>query len=153
GLTYDPDDHVVFVSDKNDGSLTAFDTAASPQPRMLKIAGETGNVVYDPSTMTVRVAARTPDQLAEVDARTGAVTLRTELPGCKGAHGVYLEPEARLAFVACEDNGRLSTVDLTTNRQVATIAVRKNPDVLAYDPGLRRLYVASESGVVTVFGL
>ncbi len=27
------------------------------------------------------------------------------------------------------------------------------PDVLAFDPGMRRLYVASESGVVAVFEL
>ncbi len=31
--------------------------------------------------------------------------------------------------------------------------VGRFPDVLAFDPGLHRLYVASESGVVTVFDL
>lgn len=30
-------------------------------------------------------------------------------------------------------------------------AVGREPDVLAFDPGLRRLYVASESGEVRVF--
>jgi DNA-binding beta-propeller fold protein YncE len=153
GLAYDPDDRAVFASDKNAGNLTAFDAPVGPQARTIELAHETGNVVYDPSTMTVRAAARTPDQLAEVDPRTGAVTSRIELPGCKGAHGVYLEPDARLAFVACEDNGRLSTVDLTSNRQGETTPVGKTPDVLAYDPGLHRLYVASESGIVSVFEL
>jgi len=153
GLAYDRNDRVVYVSNKNAGSLTAFEATAVPQPQTIDVADETGNVVYDPTTMTVRVAARTPDQLAEVNPRSGEVTSRLELPGCKGAHGVYLEPEANLAFVACEDNGRLSTVDLTNNRQRDTTTVGKTPDVLAYDAGLHRLYVASESGIVTVFEL
>jgi YVTN family beta-propeller protein len=153
GLAYDPNERVVYASNKDAGSLTAFDATATRQPRTIEVADETGNVVYDPTTMTVRVAARTPDQLAEVNPRSGEVTSRIGLPGCKGAHGVYLEPEAKLAFVACEDNGRLSTVDLTTNRQSELEPVGRNPDVLAYDPGLHRLYVASESGVVTVLEL
>jgi YVTN family beta-propeller protein len=153
GLAYDPNHRVVNVSNKNAGSLTAFDATEPPQPRTIKVADETGNVVYDPTTMTVRVAARTPDQLAEVNPRSGEVTSRTELPGCKGAHGVYVESDARLAFVACEDNARLSVVDLTTGRQRETASVGRNPDVMAYDPGPHRLYVASESGVVTIFEL
>src|SRR5262249_7200881 len=120
GLAYDPDDRVVFVSNKNAGSLRAFDPAGLAQPRTMKVANETGNVVYDPTTMTVRVAARTPDQLAEVNPRSGEVTSRIELPGCKGAHGVYPEPDAKLAFVAFEDNRRPSTVDLPTNPQPDT---------------------------------
>jgi hypothetical protein len=32
------------------------------------------------------------------------------------------------------------------------LAVGEDPDVLALDQSLRRLYVAAESGVVTVFG-
>lgn len=153
GLAYDPNDRVVYVSNKNAGSLTAFDATAAPQPRPIEVADETGNVVYDPTTMTVRVAARMPNQLAEANPRSGEVTSRIELPGCKGAHGVYLEPEAKLAFIACEDNARLSTVDMTTNRQRDTMSVGKTPDVLAYDPRLHRLYVASESGIVSVFEL
>jgi DNA-binding beta-propeller fold protein YncE len=42
-------------------------------------------------------------------------------------------------------------VDLRHHRQIAAASVGDNPDVLAYDPGLGRLYVAAESGVVTAF--
>jgi YVTN family beta-propeller protein len=153
GLAYDPNDRVVYVSNKDAGSLTTFEATAAPQPRTIEVADETGNVAYDRTTMTIRVAAKTPDQLAEVNPQSGEVTSRLELHGCKGAHGLYLEPEANLAFAACEDNGRLATVDLTTNRQLDTTSVGKSPDVLAYDPVLHRLYVASESGVVTVLEL
>jgi DNA-binding beta-propeller fold protein YncE len=153
GLAYDGDDGRVFVSDKDAGALTAFGTPNDPRTQTIKLGHETGNVVYDPITRTVWAAAGTPDQLAAVDPRTEAVSSRIMLPGCRGAHGVYLEPDARLAFVACGENAQLSVVDLSMARQRVTSRVGANPDVLAYDPGLHRLYVASESGVVTVFEL
>lgn len=38
-------------------------------------------------------------------------------------------------------------------RVLSVHAVGRDPDVLAFDPGVRRLYAASESGVVSVFEL
>ena len=34
---------------------------------------------------------------------------------------------------------------------LSTYQVGEDPDVLAYDPGLKRLYVSVESGTVTIF--
>ena len=56
-----------------------------------------------------------------------------------------------MAFVASEDNNKLAVVDLTNMQVLATYPVGKDPDVLAFDPGLKRLYVSAESGNVTVF--
>jgi DNA-binding beta-propeller fold protein YncE len=58
---------------------------------------------------------------------------------------------ARLAFVAGEENNKLALVDLTNMQVLATYPVGKDPDVLAFDPDLKRLYVSAESGNVTVF--
>ena len=45
---------------------------------------------------------------------------------------------------------RLLVVDLRTMRVTSSFPVGSKPDVLAFDPGLGRLYVAGETGVVTV---
>jgi len=58
-----------------------------------------------------------------------------------------------VAFVACDDNSKLLLVDMTDMHVLSVHDVGRDPDVLAFDPGLRRLYVASESGVVAVFEL
>ena len=58
---------------------------------------------------------------------------------------------ARLAFVAGEQNHKLALIDLTNMQVLATYPVGKDPDVLAFDPGLKQLYVSAESGNVTVF--
>src|SRR5215210_7575912 len=55
-------------------------------------------------------------------------------------------------FVACDGNATLLVVDLRTGRVTGRFRVGDDdPDVLDFDAGLRRLYVAAESGVVAVF--
>jgi DNA-binding beta-propeller fold protein YncE len=53
--------------------------------------------------------------------------------------------------VAGEENNRIAVIDLNDMHVLATYPVGKDPDVLAFDTGLKRLYVSAESGNVTVF--
>ena len=76
---------------------------------------------------------------------------RYPLTGCKGSHGLLIDAERRLAFAACEDNSKLVVFDLETKKATATLSVGADPDVLAFDRGLHRLYVSAESGVISIF--
>jgi DNA-binding beta-propeller fold protein YncE len=62
-----------------------------------------------------------------------------------------IDASRRLAFVACDGNDRLLTLDLRQMRVTGSASVGGSPDVLAFDDSLRRLYVAAESGDVAVF--
>jgi YVTN family beta-propeller protein len=151
GVAYDPDDALVFVSDKNGGSITVVSAATGKATHTIRVGDEIGNVAYDPVARLVYAAARTPDELVAIDPSSEHVTSRIRLWGCDGAHGVYIDSVTDRAFIACERNARLVTVDLTRRTQTARSSVGQNPDVLAYDATLHRLSVASESGVVSVF--
>ena len=87
-----------------------------------------------------------------IDPRTNRIVRRVALPGCSSGHGLDLDTPRRLAFVACEGNATLLTLDLRTMKVTGAARVGSGPDVLSFDPSLRRLYVAAESGVVAVFG-
>lgn len=82
---------------------------------------------------------------------TVKIVARYPMPGIETPHGVAVDLSARLAFVAGEGNDKLALVDLTNMQVLATYPVGKDPDVLAFDPGLKWLYVSAESGNVTVF--
>jgi hypothetical protein len=99
------------------------------------------------------VAASGPDQLVEVQPMTGAITTMIALPGCSGAHGLRLHPDEQSALVACEGNDVLARVDLIGDHAVSIAPTGAGPDALAVDPGLSWLYVAAESGDLTVFDL
>ena len=81
------------------------------------------------------------------------IVSRYKLPGCKGAHGFYIDEETHYAFITGEDNGSYIVFDLIAKKVIFTGKVGDEPDVIAFDKGYHFLYVASESGIVSVFEL
>ncbi|MER6123094.1 YncE family protein [Streptomyces sp. NPDC001795] len=149
GLAYDPGHHTVWTTNESGGSETVVDATTGAVRGTVTLGGEAGNVAYDPTTRQMLVDVQTRNELAVIDPTALHITRRMPLPGCGHDHGLTLAPADRLAFVACDGNARLLTVDLTTWRVTGSDQVGQDPDVLAYDPAARHLYVAAESGWVT----
>jgi DNA-binding beta-propeller fold protein YncE len=156
GVGWDPVDQIVGVSDQADGAVSLIDRAGDGTRRPVALGVETGNVVFDPSRglfWASVVNARPPDQLAAIDPAAARVTMRIDLPGCSGAHGLRLHPDGQSAFVACENNDLLARVDLDGAHAAVTQPTGAGPDVLSVDPGLGVVYVAAESGDLTAFDI
>lgn len=88
-----------------------------------------------------------------IDPVTDAVVGRHGVDGCRGNHGMALDPERRRAFLSCEGNDTLTVLNLDTHRPIAHLRMAKGADVVMYDAGLRRIYVACASGFISVFQL
>ncbi len=152
GLAFDPKTRHVFVSDESGSRDTVIDTRTDRIVARVALGGEAGNTQYDPRSGHMFVAVQTRNQLVEIDPRTNVIVGRYDLPGCLHAHGVAIDVDARAAYVACEINATVVKLDLRGPRRVtAKSSVGIGVDVLALDSGLHRLYVASESGIVSVF--
>lgn len=151
GVTYEPQTQRVFVSNKAGGSVSGFGARSGDRVGEVDLGGEVGNVQYDSGTGLVLANAQGRGELVSVDPGHLTISDRLTLPGCEGNHGLLIDAQHRLAFIACEGNARLLVVDLTAMEVVDDLAAGDGPDVLAFDPSMRRLYVASESGVVSVF--
>lgn len=151
GIAYAPAEQKVFVSDESGGTDLVIDARTNTRRSIIALGGEAGNSHYDSVSHCVIVAVQTRNQLVAIDPATERIVARYDLPGADHPHGFALDEAGRLAFVSCEGNAKLLVVDLRTMRVVATHTVGDDPDVLAWDPVWRRLYVASESGVVSVF--
>ena len=116
----------------------------------MHLGGEAGNVQYDAGSGRVLADVRTRDQVAMIDPRSNRIVRRIGVPGCDHPHGLLVDSPRRLAFVACDGNARLLTLDLKTMKFSGALGVGDNPDVLAFDTASKRLYVSAESGVVAV---
>ena len=90
------------------------------------------------------------NQLVVIDPVEMKIISRYPLPSVENPHGIALDVVGRLAFVAGEENHSLAVFDLKAAKLIAVHRVGDDPDVLAYDAGLRTLYVSAESGTVTV---
>ena len=150
GLAFAAEAGKVFVSDEFGRREIVIDASTNRRRAAIPLGGEAGNTQYDSAGRQILVAVQTRNELVAIEPQSERITGHYPLAGADHPHGVLIDSPARLAFVANEGNGKLLVVDLRTMRVTSEYAVGREPDVLAFDPGLRRLYVASESGVVTV---
>ncbi len=151
GIAFDPRSERIFVSDEFGKTVTAIDAPGLRQVGKIEIGGTVGNTHYDPTSRMILTADESSDELLEIDPATLHITERIKLPGCRGAHGFVVGQKPHFAYVTGEDNASLVAVDLTARDVIQKFSVGRGPDVLAIDKGLGILYVASESGVVSVF--
>lgn len=151
GLAYDPRTQAIFVSDESGSADAVIDARTDRLRARVPLGGNAGNTQDDARSGHIFVAVETRDELAEIDPTTLAIVRRYPLPGCIRGHGVAIDSARRVVYVTCELNSAIVRVNLRTGGVDARSTVGLWPDVLALDAATSRLYVASESGVVTVF--
>ena len=151
GIAYAPGPKRVFVSDEHGDADAVIDTATNSLIATIPLGGGAGNTVYDPGSGHILVAVHGKNELVAIDPDAAKIIGRYPLNGLENPHGIALDFAGRLAFVAGEENAKLAVVDLAAMKVLATYSVGEDPDVLAFDPGLKLLYVSAESGQVTVF--
>jgi len=152
GLAYAPDARRVFVSDESGaGRELVIDAAADSVVGTVELGGEAGNTLWDPVTGRILVAVQTRAEIAAIDATTDRIVGRYPVTGSERPHGLAVDAARKLLFVADEGKAQLFVLALPSMEVVAHYAVGDDPDVLALDSSLGRLYVACESGVVNVF--
>ena len=151
GMAYDPTDHKLFVSDELGQNDAVIDTRTQQRIAEIPIGGNVGATAYDPVSHRILVEAETLNQLVVLDPVTDQITGRYDLPGCQDSQSLLVDEQQDLAFVGCETNSVVLMVDLHSMHILATQPVGAGPDLMALDSGWHSLYVASESGVVSVF--
>ena len=154
GLAYDPRSGRVFVSNNAGVGVGVVDVAMARALPGIDIGGGAGNMQYDTGSGHVLVAVHGQGFVADIDPATSKVASRLPLQGVKTCHGLLVASSLRLAFAACGADGpALVVFDLRARRQMLILPLPAYVDVLAFDPGLQRLYAASSTGAVTVFAV
>jgi len=152
GLAYAPHVRRVFVSDESGaGRELVIDAVSDTVLGSVELGGEAGNTIWDPVTGRILVAVQTRAEIVAINAATMKIVARYPVAGSARPHGLAIDARRKLLFVADEEKAELFVIELPSMRVLAHHAVGENPDVLAVDPGLGRLYVGCEAGVVNVF--
>jgi YVTN family beta-propeller protein len=151
GIAYASKVNKLYVSDLHGKTDTVIDANTNQRLTTIALGGGAGNTQYDSVSEHIFVTVHGQNQLAEIDPTKDQVIARYPISGCSEPHGLLIDSEHRLAFVACEENAKLAVFDLEAKKMTATHSVGADPDVLAFDKGFGRLYVSAESGIITIF--
>jgi YVTN family beta-propeller protein len=151
GIAYAAPFHKAYVSNERAKAESVIDVNSDTIVKVLRFDSETGVPQYDPVARKVYVNLQDRDTLAVIDPATDTVVDNYRVDGCRGNHGMAIDAERRRAFLSCEGNDTLTVVDLEAHQAIAHLPMAKGADVVMYDPGLGRIYVACGSGSISVF--
>jgi DNA-binding beta-propeller fold protein YncE len=143
--------HKLYVSDERGKAQAIVDVRTDEIVKTLHFDSETGMPQYDPIAKKVYVNLQDQDTFAIIDPATDEVVGRYPVGRCKGNHGMTLDPEHHRAFLACEGNELMTVFNLDSHQPIAFLQMAGGPDVIKFDPGLKRIYVACSSGAISVF--
>src|SRR5258705_486320 len=79
-----------------------IDAKTNQQLSVIPLGGEAGNTVYDSVGRRILVAVHGKNELVSIDPASAKIVARTPLPGIENPHGIALDVDGRLAFVAGE---------------------------------------------------
>jgi DNA-binding beta-propeller fold protein YncE len=151
GIAYAAPFHKVYVSDERAHAEAVVDTRKDAIVTTLHFQSETGNPRYDPISKRIYVNLQDKDVIAEIDPGTDKEVAEYAVGECRGNHGMALDVEHRLAFLSCEDNNLMTVFRLDSHQPIASLPQAKGGDVIAFDAGLKRIYVACYEGAISVF--
>jgi len=151
GITYAPPFHKIYVSDERAKAEAVVDVTKDEIITTIHFESETGNPRYDPISKHVFVNLQDKNVIAEIDPATDKPVAEYPVGKCRGNHGMALDSEHRLAFLSCEENDLMTVFRLDTHEPIAYFPQAKGGDVIAFDPGLKRIYVACYDGAISIF--
>ena len=151
GIAYAAPFHKIYVSDERAKAEAVVDVMKDEIVTTIHFESETGNPRYDPVSKRVYVNLQDKNVIAEIDPATDKQVAEYPVGKCRGNHGMALDSEHRLAFLSCEENDLMTVFSLDTHEPIAYFPQAKGGDVIAFDPGLKRIYVACYEGAISVF--
>src|SRR5437867_5671493 len=151
GSAYAAPFHKLYVSDERGKAEAIVDVNKDEIVKTLHFDSETGMPQYDSVARKVYVNLQDQNIFAVIDPATDEVVGRYPVGRCKENHGMTLDPEHHRAFLSCEGNELMTVFDLDKNQPIAFLPMAGGSDVIKFDPGLKRIYVACYSGAISVF--
>jgi DNA-binding beta-propeller fold protein YncE len=151
GSTYATPFHKLYVSDERGKAEAVVDVQKDEIINTLHFDSETGMPQYDPVARKVYLNLQDQNIFAVIDPATDKIVARYPVGRCKGNHGMALDPEHHRAFLSCEGNELMTVFDLDKNAPIAFLEMPGGPDVIKFDAGSSRIYVACYSGAIEVF--
>ena len=150
GTAYAAPFHKLYVSDETAKAVAVVDVKRDEILKTLRFDSETGMPQYDSVGKKIYVNLQDQNILAVIDPENDQVVGMHPVGKCKGNHGMALDPEHRRAFLACEESSLLTVFDLEKNEPIAYFPLPGGADVVKFDPGLNRIYVACYSGAIAI---
>jgi YVTN family beta-propeller protein len=150
GIIYEPSNQLVYVASSDAMLATLIDPASQKSIGTISLGGKPEFAAFDPETKLIYQNLADTNTVVAVDLAKRSITQRWPLEGCEMPTGMAMDHAERRLFIACGKSSKLAIFDLDLRRIIASVPIAFGADSVAYDPGLRRIYVIGLLGRLSV---
>ena len=151
GSTYAAPFHKMYVADTLGKAVAVVNVEKDEIVKTLLFNSETGMPQYDSVARKIYVNLRNANEVAEIDPANDVVLGKYPVAGCQYNHGMAVDSDHHRAFLLCNGTKTLTVFALDSHKAIAHLPMPAGADVVKFDPGLQRIYVACSSGFISVF--
>lgn len=138
GIVRDPTTGRIFVIEGDPGTISVIEPKTGSVVATIK-AGEKMEYAAADNHGHIFVAGEAASDVLKIDARTATILARWPTPSCEKPHGLAFDTAGKRIFMSCV-NEKLVVVDAVSGKLVATLAIGKGSDAVAFDPVRRRVF-------------
>ncbi|MCU1259998.1 MAG: hypothetical protein JWO80_2883 [Bryobacterales bacterium] len=149
-ILYSDRANLVYVGNGDAKVATLIDPDKRATVGVIELGGKPEFAAIDPQDGLLYQNLKDTDSVVALDLIARSVVGRWALKPCEGPSGMAIDSANRRLFSVCSGNAMLVVFDLARHRPIASIPVGRNPDSVAFDPLLRRIYTAGVGGKLTV---
>lgn len=147
-ILYDEFTHQVFAFNGHSNNVSVIDAKTSKVTATIALGGAPEFAQTD-GNGTIFVNIESKNELAALDPRQHKLLAHWPLPGCDGPTGLALDAAHHRSFSVCA-NAKMTILDTTTGKAVATLPIGARADGAAFDPQRQDAYSANGDGTLTV---
>ena len=150
GIAVDKVTGHLFIIEGDPASISVLDPQTDAVAATIKV-GETMEYAASDDQGALFVAGKEKRDVVKIDTRTNKVVAHWPIQDCVSPHGLAMDRANRRLFIGCI-NALMMVVDADNGQVVASLAIGKGSDAVAFDPERKRVFSSNGAdGTISVF--
>jgi DNA-binding beta-propeller fold protein YncE len=149
-ILYDAARDLIYAVSGEAGVGTLIDPGTKKIVGTIPLGAKAESAAIDPASGLLYQNLESANSLAIIDLDKRRIVDRQPLGPCKGPSGIAIDAKLRRAFIVCGGNAMLVVFDLVDHHIVTSMAIGSKPDVVDFDPVLKRIYATGLAGTLSI---
>jgi DNA-binding beta-propeller fold protein YncE len=149
-IVYDPTNKLMYVANGDPKLATLIDPDKRVSIGTISLPGKPEFPAIDAKTGLLYQNLNDINSVAAINLAQKSIVGQWSLAPCEGPTGMAIDSDARRIFAVCSRNAMLVVFDIDRHQVIASVPMGSGPDVVAFDPGLNRIYAAGKGGKLSV---
>lgn len=148
-IAFDSKNDMLYADRRDNGQIVAINGKTNKVYTSIAVGGDLEYLAYDPASDRLYQNVYSNGMVVVIDPNTNSVVATWRAAPASQLTGLAVDGATHRVFTAGA-NGKLAVLDSTSGELIAAVDIAPHVDQIAIDPGRRRVYCASGTGLLSV---